>query len=231
MMVYARTTISMLCTCGLLVVLLSLGAALPGCNIVTPVSYLIDGTGKIDPEYDLRQVVTVVFVDDRKSAFPRTALRAIVAQTIAEKVVEEGALTAQKMVNARETIALARNLESSSSRVTIEKIGLEAGAEQVIYVELDGFALTTDGYTPRPTSVCRVKVLDLSTKARVYPGASNPNGRQVQTQIREVSPDSFTSFARRRKVEDELAYKTGLDVAKLFHAHERIDLGENLGVR
>ena len=205
--------------------------ALPACNIVTPVSYLIDGTGKIDPEYVLKEVVTVVFVDDRKSAFPRTALRAIVAETIAEKIVEEQALPGLKMVNARETIALARSLESSSSRITIEKIGQEAGAEQIIYVELDGFALTTDGYTPRPTSMCRVKVIDLEVSARVYPGASAPSGRQVQTQLREVSPDNFSSFARRRKVEDRLAYKTGLDIAKLFHAHERIELGENLGVR
>ena len=207
------------------------GAALCSCNIVKPVSYLLEGPGKIDPEYELREVVTTVFVDDRKSAFPRTALRAIVAEAISKQLVEEGALPALKMINARETIAMARSLESASSRVTIEKIGLEAGAEQVIYVELDGFALTIDGYTPRPTSICRVKVIDLATSTRVYPGAASPRGREVQSQLREVSPDNFTSFARRRKIEDQLAYKTGVQVAKLFHPHDRVDLGENLGVK
>ena len=207
------------------------GAVLCSCNIVKPVSYIIEGPGKIAAEYELRDVVTAVFVDDRKSAFPRTALRAIVAETINEKLIEEGALSASKLINARETIALARSLESASSRVTIEKIGLEAGAEQVIYVELDGFALTIDGYTPRPTSICRVKVIDLATSTRVYPGAASPRGREVQSQLREVSPDNFTSFARRRKIEDQLAYKTGVQVAKLFHPHDRVDLGENLGVK
>lgn len=207
------------------------GTVLCSCNIVKPVSYILEGPGKIDEEFELREVVTVVFVDDRKSAFPRTALRAIVAETINEMLVEEGALPASKMINARETIALARSLESSSSRVTIEKIGLEAGAEQVIYVELDGFALTMDGYTPRPTSRCRVKVIDIAAGTRVYPGAASPRGREVQSQLREVSPDNFTSFARRRKIEDQLAQKTGVQVAKLFHPHERVDLGENLGVK
>jgi hypothetical protein len=133
------------------------------------------------------------------------------------------------MINARQAIALARSLESASNRITIEKIGLEAGAEQVVYVELNGFALTLDGFTPRPTSVCEVKVIDLAANARVYPNPTSNNGREVISQIREVSPDSFTSFARRRKVEDELAEKTGVEVAKIFHEHERVDLGENLG--
>ena len=75
------------------------------------------------------------------------------------------------------------------------------------------------------------KACALLAGARVYPGAASPKGREVQSQLREVSPDNFTSFARRRKIEDQLAYKTGAQVAKLFHPHDRVDLGENLGVK
>ena len=218
---------------GMLSVLLALVSTIlvSGCNIVVPVAYVIEGPGTIDPEYVLRDTTTVVFVDDRDSVFPRTALRAIVAETIANQLVAEKAVSVSNMIDARDTLALARSLESASSRVSIERIGREAGAEQVVYVELVGFALTIDGYTPRPTSVCEVKVLDLTASERVYPGPASNRGREVRTQLREVDPASFQSFARRRKVEDELATETGVDVAKLFHEHERIELGENLGVR
>ncbi|MCH2162675.1 MAG: hypothetical protein MK085_12490, partial [Phycisphaerales bacterium] len=220
-------------TTGILAILAAVATAVlvAGCNIIVPVSYVIEGPGTIDPEYVLRDTTTAVFVDDRDSVFPRTALRAIVADTIAEQLVAEKAISASNMINARDTLALARSLESASSRVSIERIGREAGAEQVVYVELVGFALTLDGFTPRPTSVCEVKVLDLTAGSRVYPGGGAVKGREVVAQLREVDPANFESFARRRKVEDQLATETGVDVAKLFHQHERVELGENLGVR
>lgn len=206
-------------------------ASLSGCNILVPVNYLLEGPGQIEAEYELRDVVTVVFIDDRKSTFPRTSLRAIVGEAITDQLVSEQAIDPSMMINARDTLALARKLESATNRVSIERIGLEAGAEQIIYVTLEGFALTLDGHTPRPTSVCRVKVLDLSIGSRVYPDASMRLGREIQTQLREVDADAFKTFARRRKVEDELANETGTAVAKLFHKHERVNLGEHLGYR
>ena len=215
-------------TCRLLVITAVGAVVLMGCNIVKPLSYVLEGPGQIQAEYELQDVVTMVFVDDRKSAFPRSALRAIVARTIAEKVVAELVLPAGKMIDPRDTLALARSLESSNNPVSIERIGREAGAEQVIYVELDGFALTLDGFTPRPTSVCRVKVLDLAVGQRVYPDTVS-RGKEVMSQLREVNPANFESFSRRRTIENELAVETGTEVAKLFHKHERVDLGENLG--
>jgi hypothetical protein len=114
--------------------------------------------------------------------------------------------------------------------VSIERIGREAGVEQIIYVSLDGFAMTLDGYTPRPTAVCSVKVLDLASGIRVFPIA-DPSGLEVIGQIREVDPINFESFAKRRQVEDNLANDLGENVGFLFYEHDRVDLGENLGVR
>ena len=100
----------------------------------------------------------------------------------------------------------------------------------MIYVELEGFALTTDGVTPRPTAMCRVKVLDLAAGMRVYP-MDTATGQEVIANIREVDPSLFESFAKRRRIEDDLAMRLGKTVAELFYEHERIDLGENLGIR
>ncbi|MEE2894901.1 MAG: hypothetical protein VX726_04080 [Planctomycetota bacterium] len=205
---------------GLLLVAASVAA---GCNVIVPVAYVIEGPGTIPAEFVLRDTSTAVFVDDRDNAFPRTALRAIVGVEITQALIDNKAVTPQNLVDARDVIALVRALETSGTRASIERIGREAGVEQVVYVELEGFSLTLDGVTPRPTAVCSVKVLDLAAGMRVFPADGTDN--------REVDPALFESFAKRRVVEDDLAVRLGRDVAKLFYEHERVDLGENLGIR
>jgi hypothetical protein len=207
------------------------GLLASGCNVIVPVAYVIEGPGTIPAEYLLRDTSTAVFVDDRDSAFPRTSLRAIVGVEITDRLIANKAIPAQMLVDARDVMALARSLETNDRRLSIERIGREAGVEQVIYVELSGFALTLDGVTPRPTSVCSVKVIDLAADMRVYPGEGSQSGREVVAQIREVDPALFQSFAKRRKIEDDLALELGKTVAELFYEHERVELGENLGIR
>ena len=207
------------------------GLLAAGCNVIVPVAYVIEGPGTIPAEFELRDTSTAVFIDDRDNAFPRTALRAMVGVEITDLLIANEVLPARMLVDSRDVMALVRGLETSSTRVSIERIGREAGVEQVIYVELKGFALTLDGVTPRPTSVCNVKVLDLAAGMRVYPPEGSPQGRETVAQIREVDPALFESFAKRRRIEDDLAAELGKVVAQLFYEHERVDLGENLGIR
>lgn len=206
------------------------GFVAAGCNIIVPVAYVIEGPGTIPADFILRDTSTAVFVDDRDSAFPRTALRAMVGSEITNRLIANEVLAPRMLVEPSDVMALVRGLETSEKRISIERIGREAGVEQVIYVELNGFALTLDGVTPRPTAVCSVKVLDLAAGVRVFP-ADGPQGREIVAQIREVDPANFESFAKRRKVEDDLAIELGKTVAELFYEHERVELGENLGIR
>jgi hypothetical protein len=207
------------------------GLVTAGCNVIVPVAYVIEGPGTIPAEFTLRDTSTAVFVDDRDSAFPRTSLRLMVGAEITNRLIANKALQARMLVDPGDVMALVRGLETSEKRVSIERIGREAGVEQIVYVELNGFALTLDGVTPRPTAVCNVKVLDIAAGIRVYPGEGSPTGREVVAQIREVDPSLFQSFAKRRKVEDDLAIELGKTVAELFYEHERVELGENLGIR
>jgi len=207
------------------------GLLAAGCNVIVPVAYVIEGPGTIPADFTLRDTSTAVFVDDRDSAFPRTSLRAMVGSEITDRLIANEVLQARMLVDARDVMALVRGLETSDNRVSIERIGREAGVEQVIYVKLKGFALTLDGVTPRPTAVCNVKVLDLAAGVCVYPGDGSPTGREVVAQTREVDPALFESFAKRRVVEDDLAIELGKTVAELFYEHERVELGENLGIR
>ncbi|MAB72359.1 MAG: hypothetical protein CMJ54_07610 [Planctomycetaceae bacterium] len=225
----ARRVVGLRSMLSLLVATVTTGL-LVGCNIVVPVAYVLEGPGTIPAAYELRETTTAVFVDDPTNAFPRTALRSMVGVQITEGLIANEAISSNLMVDSRDVLALSRALETSNDRVSIERIGREAGVEQVLYVSLDGFALTLDGFTPRPTAVCRIKVLDLAMGSRVFP-ADDPNGLEVVGQLREVDPANFQSFAKRRRVEDDLAMRLGRNVGELFYEHERVDLGENLGIR
>ena len=211
-------------------VLLALAAGIAGCNIVVPVAYVLEGPGKIPAEFNLRQTNTAVFIDDSENKLPRTSLRGIVGVEITQLLIDNKVMPASMFVDARDMIGLVRAIETNGRRASIERIGREAGVEQVIYVKIEGFALTLDGVTPRPTAVSSVKVLDLAAGTRVYP-VDNKKGRETVGQLREVDPSQFDAFAKMRIIEDQLAVRLGKNVAQLFYEHDRVDLGENLGIR
>ncbi|MBC04627.1 MAG: hypothetical protein CMJ34_15195 [Phycisphaerae bacterium] len=210
--------------------LLVLAAGIAGCNIVVPVAYVIEGPGTIPAEYDLRQASTAVFIDDSENKFPRTSLRGVLGVEITQLLIDNKVMPASMFVDARDMIGLVRAIETNGRRASIERIGREAGVEQVIYVKLEGFSLTLDGVTPRPTAVCSVKVLDLAAGTRVFP-LDDSKGRETVGQLREVDPARFDAFAKMRIIEDDLAVRLGRNVAQLFYEHERVNLGENLGIR
>ena len=85
---------------------------LHGCNILVPALYVIEGPGEIDAQHVLSSVPTVVFVDDRNSIMPRTALRVAIGNKIGEDLVAEGMLL--ETISTRDAIGYARKSESGS---------------------------------------------------------------------------------------------------------------------
>jgi hypothetical protein len=71
------------------VALVALLAAVPpaGCNIVTPIAYLVGGLPKVDPIFVLEERKTVVFVDDRANVISSSGRS--IRLTIAEAVTNE----------------------------------------------------------------------------------------------------------------------------------------------
>jgi hypothetical protein len=86
--------------------------------------------------------------------------------------------------------------------------------------------------TPRPTAACRVRVIDVESRRRVYPGpdAQEPS-RLLQITTREVDPGLYGTRSGRLQVLESLAVETGQQIAKLFYKHERKELGGNLNPR
>ena len=201
-----------------------------GCNLVSAGSYIIEGPGKIDAEYELRQVKTVVFVDDQKNVLPRTALRVIIGDDISARLLTEELVPST--ISPRDAISISRSREQAGTKLSLEKLGKELGADQVIWVrpyifDLDGYE---DQQGARPTAKVHVKVIDITSRQRVYPpGDSFPEGRDLTISLlRDVNREELTTTTGRRKLEEALSTEIGDDVAKLFYQHERLNLGEKV---
>ena len=204
---------------------LAASAALPACNIVTPVMYIAQGPGKKPAEYTLpKDRKLVVFVDDRRSVMSRLQLRSTLADDIGT-VIQQLELV-KEVVSGRELIAYVRRVESPSKRVSIEELGNAVGADVVLYVEMDAFALTPDGATPKPTALARVKVVDVEKRERLFPPAGgDPAGVTVQAEINALAADAYRTSANRRKLEDALAKRLADQITKLFYEHEAKNFG------
>lgn len=207
-----------------------LAAVVPGCNIVGPAAYLIEGPPKKDAEHTLVDVPTVVFIDDRQNFLNAVSLRRVIADSASQDLMVKEALTTT--ISSQDAMNLAGRMDRNSHVMSIEEIGKAVGAQQVIYVEMLGFQGSPDNFTPRPTAQCRVRVIDVANRQRVFPpqGSSEP-ARIIQTMIREVDPEVFRTRGSLLRVNEELARSLGRDIARLFYRHEVKELGENLKPR
>jgi hypothetical protein len=225
---------STLATAALLAAGVCSAAIVGGCNIVTPVAYAIEGPGKIDAEFTLSNKKTVVFVDDPRNIFPRTALRATLGDAISFDLMRQEVLGST--VATRDAIALSRTMAAGDAKklVSIEAIGRALDCSQVIYVQPKVFDVAgrSDVEGIRPTAIALIKVIDLDSRTRAYPVADVlPDGREITASIREVSSDALRTRAGRAELEDKLAQKLAIEITHLFYKHDRLDLGENLGTR
>jgi hypothetical protein len=215
-------------------VLISLLALLPlaavGCNIVAPIAYIVEGPPKIDAEYTLEDRPTVVFVDDRGNVIPSNAqaMRRTLADTLSQELMVRKLVTTT--ISPRDAMAVASARDKHGELLAIDAIGREVGAEQIIFIEMLAFGLSPDGVTPRPTSICQVRVIDVERRKRLYPEGdeSGQVARTVQTALPEFDPTVARSAASRLKIYQALADLTGVEIAKLFYKHEKKELGSQL---
>jgi hypothetical protein len=213
-------------------ILLLPALALGGCNIAGPVAYFVGGPPSVNAEYKLPDRPTVVFVDDRANTIGTNAPS--IRRAIAEKVCED--LMVKKLVTTtispRDAMGVVATSDRHGELMPIDAIGRAVGAEQVIYVQMLSFSGTSDGTTPRPTAVCRVRVIDVVERKRLYP---SPDGQEasrlLEVNTREVDPATLRSAASRLKVYQALADETGEQIAKLFYKHEIKELGGSLEPR
>ena len=197
-----------------------------GCNYLLPASYIIEGPPKAPAAFELPSKRTVVIVDDKINRMPRVALRVGIGDSVGTHLLENNVVP--ETITTRDAVALIRRMDTASKPISIQRICESLGAEQVVYVEIDDFNLSGGREEGGPEAVALVKVLDITNGSRLWPTAGS---EAVQSFLQDINPSLIATSAGRREVEDKLAEKLGEDIAKLFYAHERRELGGRLGVK
>jgi len=191
-------------------------AVVAGCNIVTPVAYIIHGPGKVEAKLELdREAATVVFVDDPSGRITDRRLRDLMAQTATTVLMSRAGM--EDMINPTAVLTVASK-DSFQNPLSIVEIGRAVGADVLIYIALNEFALEGPGQTFLPTTTLAVKVMDITEGRRVWPEGSEGAFIRVGGDYRPgVAPRTSADLI---KAEDELAAKAGLGIAQLFYTHE-----------
>jgi len=213
---------------GTLAAMGALSAALCSCNIITPAMYIFVGQPKLDAAHKIADRPTVVFVDDRGNAIEQNSRRT--RHAIAEKVSIE--LMVEKLVETTirpaDAMAVSRQRDRQGEILAIDAIGQAVGAEQVIYVEMLSFRGTAGGI-PRPNASCRVRVIDVTNRKRLFPAPEAvESSRLVQVVSRAANPELYRSRSGRRQLEETLANELGDRIAKLFYKHVPDEIGSRL---
>jgi hypothetical protein len=204
-------------------------AALASCNIGVPALYLIDGPPKTEAVYKPKDLPTVVFVDDRATVMPRVALRALLGDSVSSHLMKEGVL--KKTISSKDAIAYARARESEKKLLSMDAIGRAVGAEQLIYVEMVRFELADAASSPTPQAVCKVRVVDVIGRERLFPVGDEGDYYPVAVQMKPVNPDVYRSSSTLRALEEQLTGELSVAIAKLFYRHETRETGGNLNPR
>ena len=113
--------------------------------------------------------------------------------------------------------------------MSIEELGDTVGAEIVLYIEMETFALSVDGAAPKPSASVFVKVVDCKAKERLFPPVgADPKGFAVTAELVDTSFDAYRTSATRRALEDQLEKKLADSISKTFYDHEEKAFGQGV---
>lgn len=201
---------------------------LAGCNIVGPAAYFIGGPAKVKPQFVLpRDKSAVVFVDDRANVLPTRASRRRVAQS-AERTLLDGKAVGKADIIGSDAILSIAAQERFGRPTGIAEIGKAAGAQTVIYATIDSFGLAPSGQELAPIATARVKVIDVESRRRLWPGSDREwMPVTARLPIRPATAPRDTSA--RAKLEDELSEFLGVSIARLFVEYVPEDVAQRVG--
>ncbi len=208
-----------------------IGCALMSCNIVAPVYAVIEGPPTVPAVYELdpeRSIVAVI--DDRGNGFesvvPRRSLRRDIGEAFEQTLIDRRVVPAENVIRAMDALRLMAN-ESSGELMPAVEIGRRLGAEVVIYVNVTGFSITTDGTSLSPRGTARVQVFDAEANAFLAPAG----GGYFTVDVEPPAIPGSVETADRDDVQDAqrvLAVALGTRLAFLFFEHERLNKVEGI---
>lgn len=203
-------------------------SVMSSCNIAAVAAYIATPDPEQEALFNLPNVPTVVFVDDRRNVMHPIRLRRVIAETVTNELLANKVLTT--MISPRDAMRVSSSNDKYNNPLPIRALGKAVGASVVIYVEMTAFGLTSDGITPSPRTSCSIRVIDTVTsdesKIRLFP--TDQASFTVSENLKKVSPNRVNTSAEARDLAEELAVKLGDSIAKVFYTHTTGRLGDNL---
>ncbi|MBG80122.1 MAG: hypothetical protein CMJ39_05355 [Phycisphaerae bacterium] len=225
----------------LLLALCAFGFLATGCNVASGVAYFVTPNPTVEAQYEIRDIPTVIFVDDRRNTVNPVRFRRLIAETASQDLLDEELVN--EVFSPRDADLAARKFDRGSTPVEISRIAEAVEAKQIIYVEMIQFVLSRDGVSPDPYASCNIRVLDLEQRKQVFPDkkelseagefnveqtVSGNKSYTLQVSLPSQTSQGLTDARVRQKLGESLAEETGHRIAKLFYEHEIPAVGANL---
>ena len=200
------------------------------CNMVTAAAYILTPDPTIEALCTLEPTSVVVFIDDRGNLLRPTRLRRTIAESASETMLANGVVAIA--ISPRDAFAAASGTDRVDAMMPIDEIGRTVGADQIVYVEMTGFSLSADGYTPTPVATFGVRVLDVVGRQRIFPvpEADDPS-HAMRVTIERLGADALRTSTHRQEVMELLARRCGERIAQLFYERDAARLGDRLEER
>jgi len=198
---------------------LAAATSLNGCAPVAYLTALIHGPEKIDAKFELpKDKTTLVLVDSYDS---HEMMKRVLTQAVSKQLRDRGLVTTTIPYNA--ITALRMITPESFNRMAVTEIGRKLGAEIVICVHINKFALKDNDadvmwHGQIEARVKVVAVTDDNTSARLWPD-DRPAGHPVGPVERPEATDSSPSYAS--IMTKSLALELADELTRLFYKHER----------
>lgn len=221
----ARTSFATraIATTGLLTACVLLGS----CNIVGPV-LVFTSDDRQPAVYELPpKKATVVIVDDRNSRLPSRTARMKLSETAEKNLLANKAVDSE--VIASESVQGILSADRFTRPRSVTALGRAVGAQQVIWVTVDSFALLENQARFAPTATVRVKVIDVENDQRIFPGADKDEGHTITVEMKPRSSEPPRSEADRIRAQNELAERIGLRVAEMFYKSRPREADRKIG--
>jgi hypothetical protein len=199
-------------------------AFVSGCNIVAAAGVLVSGPPKVPAQTTLNEErPTVLLIDDLNTRMPRSSLRDRIGRSAEEVILDQGVIDRGKLISSASIRRVVAG-DTNEARTSIVDAGRTVGAEVVVHVSIDGWTMTATPGEVSPMAVVSVKVLDTLKNDRQWPLGEGSFTTRVELPVR--ADRAIGSSAERRAVEDALADRIGVTIAKLFYTSERERISE-----
>ncbi|MFI4854105.1 MAG: hypothetical protein ACIAQF_03875 [Phycisphaerales bacterium JB065] len=193
--------------------------ALAGCNVVAPVAMVIEGPPTVPAVYELDpERPTVIFIDDRHNVLPKRSLRTDIARVTEKVFLDSKIIFAGNLIDHRSAMRVAAR-EDPNDPLSIVEVGRRVGAEVVIYISFNDFAITRDRVSVHPLCNAEVMIFDTVSNTKLLPQGEGAYPMRTSLPTK-TSPYGSLSIAEKSETERELASGVGLRLARLFFEYE-----------